>query len=464
MAHFSASLFQTFIKPYDRVQQEEARARIQLLLGSPKEVLDQVVSMVRVITGASISSINIVNPESVKVLCQTGQLDDAYSHEQSFCGFAVLDPDVVTVVEDASKDMRFAKHAIVTGNEHIRFYAGAHVLAPGGMPVATLCAYDTVPRTLSNEQVAALGFLARSISQRLELRTYNQKLEAEKRKFEAFMDSGPTIAFIKDHEGRYTYANRMLLDTFHLEADEILGKRDIDLWPEVGDQLAAHDRWIMSQSDPVEVTEEGPLDDQGKTTWWQSYKFPIPGVPAQLGGVALNVTALHANRENSFQPSAADLLTGLPNKQTLLRELPGIFERKQQAGERFALVHLDIDRFRPFTEKYGEAAGDAMKCRFADSIRRAVSEADRPYHLRCDEFILIMEAPGSEDELRQRCEQFLFEARKTLLLPSESSDVTISIGVVISDGRDDSPEALMARADQARKNAKRQGSGCFLEI
>ncbi len=459
MAHLSASLFQSFIKPYSLDQQHEALSRLAILKGLPDGTLDEVAQIIRFITGASIASVNVVDPESVKVICQTGQLDDFYAHEESFCGFAVLDPDTVTVVEDASKDMRFARHAIVTGNEHTRFYAGTHLLAPGGMPVATLCAYDTVTRTLTEEQKQSLAFLARAISQRLELIVNHDKLAAEKRKFDAFMNSGPMIAFIKNFDGRYTYVNQQLLKSYGVEEAEILGKSDRDLWPEVGDQLATHDRWIMSQSETVEVTEEGPADSEGKPTWWQSYKFVIPGTPPLLGGVALNITALHAVQEKIKNLSGTDLLTGLPNKQTLQRELQRLFRRKQQANEHFAVLHVDIDRFRPFTETYGDGAGDDMVRRLADSIRDSVRVTDRPYHLRCDEFIVVTEDLSNEADVSARCAELLKKAEKNLLLPHQQSDVSISIGIAIYNGQDADYQALLLRADKARKNAKRQGGG-----
>ncbi len=459
MAHLSAALFQSFIKPYSLVQQQEAMARLEALKELPDGTLDQVAQVVRFITGASIASVNVVDSESVKVICQTGQLEDSYAHEQSFCGFAVLEPATVTVVEDASKDMRFARHAIVTGNEHIRFYAGTHILTPTGMPVATICAYDTVTRTLSDEQKQSLAFLASAIGHRLELIINNAKLDAEKRKFEAFMNGGPMIAFIKDHDGRYAFVNQHILESFGVEEAAILGKSDRDLWPEVGEQLATHDRWIMSQSEPVEVTEEGPADIHGQPTWWQSYKFVIPGTPPSLGGVALNVTALHAVQEKIKSLSGTDLLTGLPNKQTLQRELPRVFKRKQEANESFTLLHLDIDRFKPFTETYGDGAGDAMVRRLADNIGKSIRVTDRAYHLRCDEFIILIEDLDNEEEARIRCAEILKKTSPFLLLPHQRSDVSISIGIAIYHGEDTDYQALLLRADKARKNAKRQGGG-----
>lgn len=463
MAHISPNLFQTFLKPYTLQQREEAIARIEALKAIPKESLDQIINMICLVTGASMGTVNIVDSEAVKVLCQTGQLQDSYAHEESFCAYAVLQPDTITVIEDASKDVRFARHAIVTGHEHIRFYAGAHIQAPGGMPVATVCGYDTQPRILSREQKSALSFLAQALGQRLELAIRNTRAEQEKAKFEAFMDNGPAIAFLKDHEGRYTYVNRHLLDYFQLEANEILGKRDVELWPEVGEQLAAHDRWVMHQHGPVEVTEEGPPNARGEPTWWRSYKFPIPGTPPMLGGLSLDITTLHATQEKIKGLAGIDLLTGLPNKQTLHRELPRLLDRHRENGRPFALLHIDIHRFKPFTEARGEAAGDAMVRRLADSLTRSIRPTDRAYHLRCDEFIVIIDPLPPVGDPTARCEEILSRSTASLHPTGQSTDTSISIGAVIFDGADTGAEALLSRASAARKNAKRQGGGCWID-
>lgn len=463
MAHFSGSLFHTFLKPYDLAQQAEAADRAEVLQQFPEEVLEQISKIARLITGASIGSVNIVEPTAVKVLHHTGQLKNSYPHEESFCGFAVLEPDIITVVEDASLDRRFSKHAIVTGNEHIRFYAGAHVLAPGGMPVATICAYDTVPRQLSDEQKESLAFIARAISQRLDLVVSKKALEAEKKKFQTFMDSSPMIAFIKDPEGRYTYTNQPFLKNFQVEESEILGQSDLDLWPEVGEQLAAHDRWIMKQNEMVKIVEEGPADADGKPTWWQSYKFPIPGSLPSLGGVAINITEMYLAHEQVRNVAGVNLLTGLPNRQTLLRELPRLFERATKSHLQFGLLHLDIDRFKAFTDTHGEDAGDAMVRRLAQSIRDCVRATDRCYHLRCDEFMVLIEELDTVDDLRSRCQEILAKASQVLLLPRQTGDISISIGCVRFDGQDADYQALLTRADIARKNAKRKGGGCYSE-
>ena len=78
----------------------------------------------------------------------------------SFCAHAIL-KDEVTVVEDATRDGRFLDNPLVTGEEHIRFYAGQPLFNNEGYKVGTLCIVDTKPRKMSVEDLVALRDLSK---------------------------------------------------------------------------------------------------------------------------------------------------------------------------------------------------------------------------------------------------------------------------------------------------------------
>lgn len=84
-------------------------------------------------------------------LCETGR-------DISFCAHAILH-DGIMVVPDASDDPRFADNPLVTGEPHIRFYAGAPLALPSGARLGTLCLIDRRPRTLDALDLGILGTL-----------------------------------------------------------------------------------------------------------------------------------------------------------------------------------------------------------------------------------------------------------------------------------------------------------------
>ena len=87
----------------------------------------------------------------------------------SLCVRALLQPGL-TIVRDLTADPRFNTHPLVTGEPHLRFYAGAVLETPDGLPIGTLCVLDHVPRDLSEDQAFTLTALARQVMSQLELR------------------------------------------------------------------------------------------------------------------------------------------------------------------------------------------------------------------------------------------------------------------------------------------------------
>ena len=84
----------------------------------------------------------------------------------SFCGHAIL-LDGTLVIEDALQDERFADNPLVTGEPHIRFYAGQPLRTLSGKAVGTLCIIDREPRTFGEEDVAMLSDLAAMVEREI---------------------------------------------------------------------------------------------------------------------------------------------------------------------------------------------------------------------------------------------------------------------------------------------------------
>ncbi|RIY02652.1 GAF domain-containing protein [Aureimonas flava] len=91
--------------------------------------------------------------------------------DQSVCAHALGGRDLL-VIPDLSRDPRTAANPLVTGGSHLRFYAGAPLVAPNGHVLGTLCVVDDVPRPdgLSPEQAESLRALAGEVMRQIERR------------------------------------------------------------------------------------------------------------------------------------------------------------------------------------------------------------------------------------------------------------------------------------------------------
>jgi len=94
--------------------------------------------------------------------------------ELSFCAHAIMHHEVM-VVEDATKDERFAGNPLVSSGPQVRFYAGSPLRTPGGDALGSVCVIGHEPRTMNDQQKQALKLLANQVQLLLEWRRYMNK-------------------------------------------------------------------------------------------------------------------------------------------------------------------------------------------------------------------------------------------------------------------------------------------------
>lgn len=126
----------------------------------------------------------------------------------------------------------------------------------------------------------------------LQIKQAKTSLWESEDRFRLFMDHSPTIAWIKDDQGRHVYLSKTCEQRFGLRADEWRGKTEADLWPpEQAEKNRRSDLAVLTVGQPVEVTEETVNPDGSRCSWLYT-KFPFYDVAGNryLGGIGLDIT------------------------------------------------------------------------------------------------------------------------------------------------------------------------------
>lgn len=128
---------------------------------------DRIVRVAALLTDMPISLISLLDEDRQWFKARVGLSITETPRSWAFCNYTILQSQVM-IVEDATRDPRFAENPLVTGQEAIRFYAGVPLLDSNACRLGSLCVLDRKPRQLSHEQTWALTELAAIVSEEIQ--------------------------------------------------------------------------------------------------------------------------------------------------------------------------------------------------------------------------------------------------------------------------------------------------------
>jgi diguanylate cyclase (GGDEF)-like protein len=153
-----------------------------------------------------------------------------------------------------------------------------------------------------------------------------------------------------------------------------------------------------------------------------------------------------------------DALTGLPNRNAFTEKLAALRERAMQENGRFALLLVDLDRFKQVNDVFGHGVGDSL---LSEVSRRLAAAAGGAFLARLggDEFVVLSAQepqPAATEALAERL-QSAFDGG--IVIDGQDLLVGLSIGIAIFPGDGDDAEAILGNADAALYRAKAEGRG-----
>lgn len=159
----------------DEAGRLQALREYRILDTDPEQGFDDLTMLAAQICGTPIALISLVDENRQWFKSRVGLEARETARSVSFCTHAIRQQGIF-MVPDALNDARFRDNPLVLRDPHIRFYAGKPLLARDGEAIGTLCVIDRLPRTLTDDQKAALEALQRQAEAQLELRRNLEEL------------------------------------------------------------------------------------------------------------------------------------------------------------------------------------------------------------------------------------------------------------------------------------------------
>lgn len=197
--------------PQNEQDRLKALLKFQILDTEPDSIFDAVTSLASSLFQVPIALVSLIDEQRQWFKSKQGLEVCQTDRKLAFCAHAILQPDIF-IVEDASKDPRFADNPLVSSQPNIRFYAGCPLITEQGYALGTLCIIDSVPRSLSEQEQILLRKLAVMVMERLS--EHKQKLQTEHKLqlLDLLLDSIPDALVACDSNGQLEQFNKVARD------------------------------------------------------------------------------------------------------------------------------------------------------------------------------------------------------------------------------------------------------------
>jgi len=278
---------------------------------------------------------------------------------------------------------------------------------------------------------------------------------------EAFEGAAIGMAIVSAR-GRWLRVNRSMCEMLGYGREELLTKRLADVMhPDDLGQALLNLKDLLRGRTAAYRTEKRFVRKDGSTAWalWNVARV----VDEESGEVRLisqaqDVTERKVSEQRLMHNAFHDALTGLPNRVLFTDHVKlAIARSKRRADHLFAVLFLDLDRFKVINDSLGHMVGDQLLVGIARRLETCLRESDTVARVGGDEFTILLEDIVDEAEAVEIADRVQRELSAPFTLEGREVFTTASIGVAPSSTGYDNPEEIMRDADTAMYRAKSLG-------
>jgi diguanylate cyclase (GGDEF)-like protein/PAS domain S-box-containing protein len=261
-------------------------------------------------------------------------------------------------------------------------------------------------------------------------------LRDSEQRWRVAFDQAPVGVALAGPDARLQVVNARLADMLGFAADELIGMTLLELThpDDLDATLAANSRLRSGLVETYEL-EKRYLTRSGETVWARirtSVLRASGGEQTQAMVLVENITEARSARDLLEHRSLHDAVTDLPNRLLLTDRLEQALRRSRATG-RVGLLYCDLDRFKTVNASVGHDRGDDVLREVAARFTAAIHCTDTLARVSGDEFVIICEDVGSEQELGELADAVASSLRVPMSVGGKPYTISVSIGATLAD-------------------------------
>lgn len=285
------------------------------------------------------------------------------------------------------------------------------------------------------------------------------EVRVEEAKFSTIFRMSPfAILLTRVKDGEVIDANRGFLEMTGYARDELIGKKTTDIG-----------LWNNSQNRVDSINRMGKTGENARTEYYLGTKsgdtfladvsmelIPIDGEDVILSNIA-DITDRRKMEVKMVEMAMQDPLTGLPNRVSFSDRIECLLSEIRIDLERFALMFIDLDKFKPINDEYGHAVGDVILKEAAKRMSYTIRSTDMVGRIGGDEFVVLLPSISCDKDALHVAEKIRRALAMSFDVDGMDLNISCSIGVALFPEHGTDEIELFKNADMAMYQAKSAG-------
>ncbi len=271
----------------------------------------------------------------------------------------------------------------------------------------------------------------------------------------------PVGLFQVDTARHVVYTNDMLHEILGVEREDTVDAQLQSVKDADRTALSLALDEVLASGQPADIEVELRVPSSGELRFCavglRSFSQDDGPITGAIGCVADITDSTHM-REELRRRATFDELTGCYNRAAIMSALEANIASGQRHAER-AVVFVDLDRFKGVNDRHGHGAGDELLKAVAERLRSVVRDGDMVGRIGGDEFLAVCPEVGGPEQAMMLAGRLAQAELDEIVVAKGAIAVQVSIGVAWSSGEEADADAMVAMADKAMYESKREGAG-----